>query len=287
MLLHDGLEYIDLGSAANTLDYLIALSKIEPIICVFVPPVDRDNEYAFNKSQEFESFIVTELMPHIDSTFRTMLVPAKRGMAGLSFGGLITTQICYNHPESFGLAAAYSPSYWAKNMEVFNLVLNGPTKEIDWYLDWGTYEPSITINARAMRDGLISKGYDVMWNEWHEGHSWGSWRAHLDIALEYFFPIASGVEDEENVPQEFMLAQNYPNPFNSSSVIRYSIPQSSNVVIKVFDILGNEIKTLVNEEKPVGSYEITWFAENLPSGVYFYQIQAGNFVETKKMVLLK
>jgi hypothetical protein len=55
----------------------------------------------------------------------------------------------------------------------------------------------------------------------------------------------------------------------------------------VYDILGNEIETLVNEEKPAGNYELTWYAENLPSGVYFYQLRAGNFVETKKMILLK
>ncbi len=87
--------------------------------------------------------------------------------------------------------------------------------------------------------------------------------------------------------EAFELTQNYPNPFNPSTKIKYSVPQSSNVDIKVFDILGNEIETLVDEEKPVGTYEITWYAEQLPSGVYFYQIRAGDFVETKKMLLLK
>ena len=88
-------------------------------------------------------------------------------------------------------------------------------------------------------------------------------------------------------PVEFKLTQNFPNPFNPSTKIKYSIPQSSNVIIKVLDILGNEIETLVNEQKNTGTYEITWYAENLPSGVYFYQLRAGSFVETKKMVLLR
>ncbi len=100
-------------------------------------------------------------------------------------------------------------------------------------------------------------------------------------------PVTSIIEESNKIPSAFVLNQNYPNPFNSSSIIRYSVPHSSGVVIKVFDILGNEIETLVNEEKPVGTYEITWYAENLPSGVYFYRLQAGNFVETKKMILLK
>ena len=93
--------------------------------------------------------------------------------------------------------------------------------------------------------------------------------------------------DGGTVPQYFTLYQNYPNPFNPSTKIKYSVPQSSKVVIKVFDILGNEIESLVNEEKPSGTYEITCYAENLPSGVYFYRLQAGSFVETKKMVLMK
>jgi photosystem II stability/assembly factor-like uncharacterized protein len=90
-----------------------------------------------------------------------------------------------------------------------------------------------------------------------------------------------------DIPNDYYLNQNYPNPFNPITTIKYSVPQTSKVVIKVFDILRNEIETLINEEKPVGTYEITWLAESLPSGVYFYQLKAGDFVEIKKMVLLK
>lgn len=99
----------------------------------------------------------------------------------------------------------------------------------------------------------------------------------------------SFVEEEQidDVPAEYLLTQNYPNPFNPSTKIRYSVPQSSNVKIKVFNILGNEIESLVNEEKPFGTYEITWYAKDLPSGIYFYKITAGNFIETKKMILMK
>jgi photosystem II stability/assembly factor-like uncharacterized protein len=105
------------------------------------------------------------------------------------------------------------------------------------------------------------------------------------------------IEEEQidEIPTEFLLSQNYPNPFNPSTRLKYSIPNSSQVVIKVYDILGNEIETLVNEEKPAGTYEITWSAESLPSGVYFYQLKASDpstssgqgFVQTKKMLLLK
>ncbi len=287
VLFHDGLEYLTLGSADNILDYLISESRMNSVIAVFVPPVNRNDEYAFNSTQQFESFIVDELMPHIDSNYRTSLSPDKRAMVGLSFGGLITTQICYNNPENFGLAAPYSPAYWPNDLEVMNMVLSGPAENIQWYIDWGTYETGIMINGRSMRDGLFDKGYELIWREWHDGHSWGSWRAHLDIALEYFFPKTVDVADEESIPKEYLLSQNYPNPFNPSTIIKYSIPEKSLVTLKIFDIIGNEVGTLVNEEKSVGRYEAKLNAGNLSSGVYFYQIRAGSFIETKKMIFLK
>jgi len=96
------------------------------------------------------------------------------------------------------------------------------------------------------------------------------------------------VEDESNlIVDDYKLFQNYPNPFNPSTTISYQIPQQELVIMKVFDILGNEIGTIVNEEKPAGNYKVDFNTHSLPSGVYFYQLVAGNFVETKKMVLMK
>jgi Secretion system C-terminal sorting domain len=110
-------------------------------------------------------------------------------------------------------------------------------------------------------------------------------------------PTGNFTSIESNVPElpeKFNLVQNYPNPFNPSTTIRYTIPnvtlsgvEGSRVQLKVYDILGNEIATLVNEEKPAGSYEVNFNASQLSSGIYFYKLQAGSFVETKKMMLLK
>jgi len=107
----------------------------------------------------------------------------------------------------------------------------------------------------------------------------------FDGSFEYF-PNAFGIEIEIT-PSAFSLSQNYPNPFNPVTKIKYSIPQSSNVIVKVFDVLGNEVATLVNEQKQAGTYELEWNGENVPSGVYFYQIKAGSFIEIKKMILMK
>ncbi|MCL4278896.1 MAG: T9SS type A sorting domain-containing protein [Ignavibacteriaceae bacterium] len=93
------------------------------------------------------------------------------------------------------------------------------------------------------------------------------------------------------LPQKFELFQNYPNPFNPSTVISYNLPVSSYVTLKVFDILGNEVTTLVNEQKPVGTYEVEFNTSSIKhfpsSGIYFYQIKCGSFIQTKKMSLLK
>lgn len=103
---------------------------------------------------------------------------------------------------------------------------------------------------------------------------------------EYTFPPV-GISGNENTPKSFSLSQNYPNPFNPSTVIQYAVPKASLVTIKVYDMTGREIKTLVNDFKNAGTFEVRFNASNLASGVYFYKIQAGEFRDTKKMMLVK
>jgi len=91
----------------------------------------------------------------------------------------------------------------------------------------------------------------------------------------------------DEILNSFTLHQNYPNPFNPTTNISYSIPSNSNVMIKIFDALGREVATLVNEEKTAGKYTVEFNGTNLSSGVYFYRLKAENFVDTKKLMLLK
>ena len=124
-------------------------------------------------------------------------------------------------------------------------------------------------------------------NRLHEGSMW---------IVDYLrFDTLSAITNEpEILPNNFYLYQNYPNPFNPSTKIGYEIPEESFVTFKVYDILGNEIVTLVNEEKPAGSYEVEFNSHSglsgirdLPSGIYFYSLSTSNFFSTKKMILLR
>ncbi len=109
----------------------------------------------------------------------------------------------------------------------------------------------------------------------------------LNIIFTTDSTLFTAVDDEGYHIHNYSLSNNYPNPFNPSTIIAYSLPQFGFVTLTVYDILGREIATLVNEEKPAGNYKFEFEASNLASGVYYYHITVGNeFVETRKMVLL-
>jgi len=294
----DGGEYISLGSAVKVIDNLIDSNKIKSLIAVFVTPNNRNEEYAYSKRNQYRLFFVNELVPYIDNNYKTIENPANRLVLGDSFGGNISALISYNHPEVFGLCGLHSAAFWPNSYEALVLITSGPIKPIKWSSIWGTYE-SLYPELRSFRDFLLGNNCQLDWLERPEGHSWGLWRASLDRMLGYFFPAnPNGITPDENqIVSNFKLFQNYPNPFNPSTTISFSIPTSEFITLKVFDLLGNEVATLVNEEKPAGSYEVEFSAiggsasdrnaYSLSSGIYFYKIQAGSLVETKKMILLK
>jgi len=99
--------------------------------------------------------------------------------------------------------------------------------------------------------------------------------------------LSVGENKKSATSRTFVLNQNFPNPFNPSTTIRYQIPKSQFVTLKVSDVLGREISTLVDEYKTVGNYEVNFDGSSISSGIYFYRITSGNFVQTRKMILIK
>lgn len=134
------------------------------------------------------------------------------------------------------------------------------------------------------------KNYPGQWNGTKDNSTLRTKHTAIGNEIDLVHSLSKQVTKEpksETVPIEFGLSQNYPNPFNPTTLIKYSILKSSFVTLNVYDVLGNEVKTLVNEFKSPGVYELTFNGENLSSGTYFYRITAGNFTETKKFILMK
>jgi enterochelin esterase family protein len=283
----DGGEYITLGSSVNVIENLIDSNKICEIIAVFVTPNNRGEEYAFAKRMQYAEFFATELVPFIDSNYRTSKAASDRLVMGDSYGGNISGLISYKYPEVFGNCGLHSAAFQPNNYEVYNMIVNGEKKNIKYAGSWGTYEGLSDI-MRSFDQKITEKGYPFTWSEYPEGHSWGLWRATTDIILESIFPYGyTSVKETGSIPDEFELMQNYPNPFNPSTTISYNLKSTTEVKIEITDTLGQRIKLLVNEVKSSGSHQVNFDGSNLSSGVYIYSITANGKTLSKKMELIK
>jgi hypothetical protein len=138
--------------------------------------------------------------------------------------------------------------------------------------EW-TIDQFSAVNARYVRVNFFNNNQST----WA-----GLWEAEI-LGGDQSTPI----DNENELPKEFLLYQNYPNPFNPSTTIKYQISDNGLVKIDVYNLLGEVVATLVNEQKPAGSYQVQFDASRLASGTYFYKLQEGSFVEIKKMILLK
>ncbi|MBK9098152.1 MAG: T9SS type A sorting domain-containing protein [bacterium] len=107
------------------------------------------------------------------------------------------------------------------------------------------------------------------------------------VAVGEFSIGVVSVDGDNELPFNFSLEQNYPNPFNPATTIKYSIPSSGQVTLKIYDALGEEVALLINEYRQAGNYILTFDGRNLSSGVYFYQLTSSNLIDTKKMILLR
>ncbi len=189
---HDGSEQVDLGFAENVLDFLISWELIPPVIAIFVDPTDRMEEYSYD--YDFMAMFVNELVPWIDDQYRTMPEAEYRAVAGVSLGGLTSLLFTIQHPEVFGNCGAYSPAIWFG--DIIEQYEASQVLPVNIYMDAGTYEPSIYNSSLSLKTVLEDEQWNLSWRTWHEGHSWGAWRAHLDDALIYFWPMVSSSIDD-------------------------------------------------------------------------------------------
>lgn len=195
-----------------------------------------------------------------------------------------STTIDFIGPTFFRQAQAEADNYGLNWSSVFQNswynYLSGSTNHQVWYDNDSSLglKYDLAIQKRLKGVGMWALGYDGA-------------RDELWNLIDEKFALPVIVKEEEHIPTRFRLLQNYPNPFNPTTTISYTIPSNNNsgshVVLKIYNHLGSEINTLVNIFQPAGIYNVSFNAEHLPSGVYYYTIKTHSFIETKKMLLIK
>jgi photosystem II stability/assembly factor-like uncharacterized protein len=179
----------------------------------------------------------------------------------------------------------------------FNASVEGKNVNLNWSTATEINNRGFEVQRKGSAGEFVSVGFVKGHGTTQEKHEYtftdknlesGSYFYRLkQIDMNGVFEFSKIVEVEIRVPNKFELSQNYPNPFNPTTKISYEIAKETVVSLKVYDIIGNEIATLVNDTKPAGAYEVIFDASNLSNGVYLYKIQAGNFTATKKLILMK
>ncbi|MBL1213276.1 MAG: T9SS type A sorting domain-containing protein [Ignavibacteriae bacterium] len=185
------------------------------------------------------------------------------------------TNIQYPYSDTLRiiLANKYVGEYWGRHLETWTFFID----EIGFIDDEAAF---------SIADSL---GIVEIWSTWVDERISGA------LINGVTYGNITDVKNEYELPTKYSLEQNYPNPFNPVTTIKYSIPRQANVgasrdlpvQLKIYDVLGNEIATLVNEQKSPGTYEVSFDGINLSSGIYFYILRAGHYSETKKFVLIK
>ena len=233
--------------------------------------------------------ILTNITPWIDETFMPAIITIL-GNPGIHL------EISCQLPEQL---YPYGSSLGLIYMDYDSLSANWFDDDVGHYYFFNPLSPyTVETNSNGKAHVLLGGNPTVTDSAWPgSGEYIGNGRLTIkdtsgvidsfQIDISYYATITITGDEEELLPQSFELYQNYPNPFNPQTQITYSVPKATDVTIKIYDVLGREIAVLVNERKQPGEYKATWNAEGLSSGVYFYRIVAGEFVETKKMVIIR
>lgn len=161
-----------------------------------------------------------------------------------------------------------------------NIIQQNPNSEEAFYAEIDILTTSLLADTGNTQLGKIGNGKYLV-----KGSS--DYMNKLNTLMKNHFGVEDKGKKEKIIPTEYTLFQNYPNPFNPVTIIRYDIPKAGNVELKVYDILGREVKVLVNEIKSAGRYEVEFNASDLASGIYIYRIQTPDFTKSQKMILVR
>jgi hypothetical protein len=237
----------------------------------FVSPIDLHLAGTSIGNQDFVGMPIPTITEDIDGDIRNPDYPymgADESDVPLPVELLtINAEVMDNNVNLYWITTTESNN---KGFEIQKKVSNNEFKNIGYTPGYGT---TTEIKSYSFTDYKVPTGK----------HIYRLKQIDFDGSYEY----SREVEVDVTSPMEFSLDQNYPNPFNPTTTIKYAVPKTVNVDLKVFDILGREVKTLVNETKSAGYYEVQFNANSLAGGVYFYRLKAGEYIKTGKMLLLK
>jgi enterochelin esterase-like enzyme len=298
----DEYEWYNNGKPNIILDNLYADQKLEPMIVVLPNGRAMVNDdpigdiFAPDKVKAFETFefdLLNDLIPFIDSNYPVLTGRENRAVAGLSMGGGQSLNFGLAHLNTFGWVGSFSA---APNTKSPAALVPNPSATagsiLKLWISCGTADGLLYVSQQT-HDYLVKNNVPHIYSLVQgAGHDWTVWKYGLYHFSQLIFnQAATSVERKETV-DSYNLLQNYPNPFNPTTKIKYSIAsvgtqQGVFVQLKVYDVLGGEVATLINDYQKAGRYEVEWNASNYASGVYFYSIKAGDFLAIKKLLLLK
>jgi hypothetical protein len=225
--------------------------------------------YTMRTGKNGEPIFEPQTQHTASGTWSSLGTGSQNGVSGVGVGALAVV----GNEVFVGGAFTSAGGVSARNVARFNTLTN-------------TWSSLGTGSSNGVNSDVYALA--VVGNEVFVG---GSFTEAGGVSANYVARWNSGTSRVEQLsptaPKTFLLEQNYPNPFNPSTTIRYQLPVASEVKLEVYDVLGKKIATLVNERQSAGSYQVVWNASGLSSGTYFYRLQAGTFVETKKMIMVK
>lgn len=238
------------------------------------------------ESGPLNTYIGMEIIPQVDQSYGLETIEYLPSSSIVSIYRLPTSAYTGYKILSHQLTTLHSIEWFSgynnNNPAMFGWLTYG---QIDSIFDAGG-DGAVTFISKAQQN-IAAGDSAIMWIGISVGANESEMIANMSQAEAKYNLITNVKEISSSLPTDYRLEQNYPNPFNPSITIQFSIPQSEYVSLKIFDVLGNEVAELVSQELSAGSYDVQFNANNLSSGVYFYQLVTGSFSETKKMNLIK
>jgi enterochelin esterase family protein len=280
-VVHDGSEYLSLGSLRMVVAWLADRHpELELPIFVCVPPVNRTAEYQTTQQEAFGHFIVDTVLPQVRATWTTYSDPARCITLGASNGGNISAYLLGQYPQVFGRGVLMSP-YLPAEQQARLAALDADSLRL--YLNWGSYDlDAIIPGAQATAQMLEAGGVPHLDRLYHEGHSWGLWRATLDEGLLFVLDPAVGVapQDRGHAPRNLELKA-WPNPFNGRVQVELP-PGTGEARVRCYDALGR-----LRDELATRSSSLVWDTGSLPSGTYVLEARRASQRGVTALTLLR